>query len=61
MAAYVVYDIYWDPVEAYATDAEAQTACQADGSHPGCHVVFKEDAEPGNVAAMPYVPKPWDD
>ncbi len=60
MPAFVVYDPYWDPVEAYATEAEAQAACALGGSHVGCHVIFKEDAQPGSTADLPYVPKPWD-
>lgn len=37
MGAYVVYDPYWDPVDSYATEAEAQRSCQpgSDGAAGG--------------------------
>ena len=61
MGAFVVYDPYWDPVYAYADEEEALRQCQPTGKHAGCHVIFKNEVEPGDCADMPYVPKPWDD
>jgi|GEM_PF-4915301 len=61
MPAFVVYDPYYDPVSAFATQEEADAACRPEGAHPGYHVLFTPDVEPASTAAMPYVPKPWED
>jgi hypothetical protein len=50
--AWVVYDSYWDPVEAYERQADAEAACLAGGSHPGCHVLWSRDASPGDLRAL---------
>jgi hypothetical protein len=59
VGAYVVYDLYWDPLYAFATDAEAERACAE--RWQGAHYFWVEDATPGDCSDLPYTPKPWDD
>jgi hypothetical protein len=60
MAAYVVYDPYWDPVWGYETEEEAEAACKPGGAHPGCHVIFEPKARPGDCSGIPVTQKPWE-
>jgi hypothetical protein len=61
VGAYVVYDPYWDPVDSYATQTEAELSCQRAGRNAGCHVIYKDKIEPGQHFGLPYVQKPWED
>ncbi|HEY8789198.1 MAG TPA: hypothetical protein VIM10_08735 [Actinopolymorphaceae bacterium] len=55
MGAFVVFDPYWDPIYAYATEAEAR-----DHGADGTHCIWVRDASPGDCSDMPYTPKLWE-
>jgi hypothetical protein len=52
VGAWVIYDPYWDPQAAYADRAEAGAHCQPGQRFAGCHVLWLDDAAPGDVSRM---------
>jgi hypothetical protein len=61
MGAWVVFDPYWDPLWAYADEAEARDACGPSGAHPGAHALWVTDVTAGDCSEYQSVSKPWDD
>ena len=43
--AWVVYDLYWDPVTSFGSSEEAQAFASAHG----CHVIFDPKGTPGRL------------
>jgi hypothetical protein len=53
VGAWVIYDIYWDPHAAYANKAEAEAQCRPGAPFAECHVLWAEDADPGDISRLP--------
>jgi hypothetical protein len=49
----VIYDPYWDALAAYADKAEADGLCQPGRRFAGCHVLWAEEARPGDITSLP--------
>jgi len=53
VGAWVLFDPYWDPHEAYADKAEAEARCMPGQPFAGCHVLWAEDAEARDMSRLP--------
>jgi hypothetical protein len=59
VGAFVVFDPYWDPLEAFEMEAEAKTAIES--QWPDAHYFWVERATTDNYFFLATEPKPWED